>query len=311
MATTLAEATKYTTNYVRRGVLETIIRDSIVMQKLPMIGIVGNAYQYLRENTLPTAEFYDVNEIWSESTGDVTQLTAQLKILGGDADVDNFLAATRSDKTDFTAETIDSKAKAVKHSFLDRFYYGDTATSSKQFDGLHKLCLGADMTGQNIHAGAGTTPGVLKASYMDQALDLILDGPPDAIITSRLGRRLITTYLRSKANIDYSTESYGKLVMGWGGIPIYIDDFLTATETIAGGAYTGKTTGASTSLFLVRFGTKDLTGFNNGDLQTIKMGQLESKDSKRWRIRWYVSMGLLRALSVAVIDGISTGAMTD
>jgi hypothetical protein len=41
------------------------------------------------------------------------------------------------------------------------------------------------------------------------------------------------------------------------------------------------------------------------------MGQLESKDSKRWRIRWYVSMGLLRALSVAVIDGISTGAMTD
>lgn len=311
MAVTLTEAAKYTTNMVRRGVLETIIKDSPVLQKIPWIGITGNAYQYLMETTLPTAEFYDPNEVWSESTGDATQATIGLKILGGDADVDNFLAQTRSDKTDLTAETIDSKAKAVKHTFLDRFYYGDSSVSSKQFDGLHKICNGAGMTAQLIHEGAAATGSALNATNMDAAMDLILDGPPDVIMMPRALRRVITQYLRSKNNIDYTPEGYGKPMQAWGGIPIYHDDFLTMTETIASSTFSAKTGGATGSIFFIRFGTKDLTGFNNGDLQTIKIGQLEAKDAKRWRLRWYVAIGLLRALSVVRIDGVTAAAMAD
>jgi hypothetical protein len=58
MALTLAEASAFTTNMVKKGVLKVIIKDSIVLQKMPFIEIVGNAYQYLREATLGAATFY-------------------------------------------------------------------------------------------------------------------------------------------------------------------------------------------------------------------------------------------------------------
>ena len=86
MAVTLAEAAKYTTNMVRKGVLEEIIKDTMVLQRLPFEDIVGNALQYLRENTLAGADFYVPNETWTESTGDVTQVTAGITILG-DVDI--------------------------------------------------------------------------------------------------------------------------------------------------------------------------------------------------------------------------------
>src|SRR5829696_1086143 len=98
MALTLTEAARWTTNEVKRGIIEAIIKDSPVLGDMPFQEIVGNALQYQREATLPTAEFYDVNEIWSESTGQTTQHTATLKILGGDADVDNFIVSTRSNR---------------------------------------------------------------------------------------------------------------------------------------------------------------------------------------------------------------------
>jgi len=40
--------------------------------------------------------------------------TANLKIMGGDADVDNFLKATRSNIQDLEASVVELKAKALK-----------------------------------------------------------------------------------------------------------------------------------------------------------------------------------------------------
>jgi ATP-dependent protease ClpP protease subunit len=73
-----------------------IIEDSSIMQNLPWAGIMGNALQYLREAELPSGSFFDANEIWTEETGRVYQVTAGIKIMGKDADVDNFLQSTRS-----------------------------------------------------------------------------------------------------------------------------------------------------------------------------------------------------------------------
>jgi len=311
MAVSLTEAAKFTTNMVKRGVLEIIIKDSIVLQKMKFIEITGNAYQYLRETTLPTAEFYDPNEVWSESTGDHTQFTAALKIMGGDADVDNFIQATRSDKTDVAADAVAMKAKAVKHAFLDKFWYGDTSSSTKQFDGLHKIFLGSDMSAQQIHEGSAGTGTALNATNMDAMMDLVLDGMGDCIVTTRRTRRLILQYLRAKNNIDFTTSNFGKPIQAWGGVPLYYDDFLVDTETITGTTYSAKTGGATSSIFYLRFGSDDLIGLQNGDLQTIKIGQLEAKDARRWRIRWYVSLALMRSISAALIDGITSAAMAD
>ena len=66
--------------------------------------VTGTAVTYNREATLPAATFYDVGDTWTEATPTFTQVTAALKILGGDADVDNFLQATYADPNDVEAE---------------------------------------------------------------------------------------------------------------------------------------------------------------------------------------------------------------
>src|SRR3989304_4915610 len=149
MALTLAEAAKLSNGVLLAGVIETVIYDSPVLQVLPFIEIVGNGLTYNRENAAATASFYDVGDTWAESTPTFTQLTATLKILGGDADVDNFLAATRSNLQDLEAAVVQLKAKAVQQKFDDTFITGDTAVDAKAFDGIDKLTP----SGQTVSMG--------------------------------------------------------------------------------------------------------------------------------------------------------------
>lgn len=308
MALTLTESAKFTVNMVKRGVLETIIKDSPVMQRLPFIDVVGNAYQYLQESTLGSGSFYDPGEVWTEQTPTFTQKTAGIKIMGGDADIDEFLKATRSDKTDLESSTIQKKAKGVRFTFLDRFYYGSSATNSKEFDGVHVLMPSA----QTLHAGSGSTGGALGvAAHLDPVFDLIRDGKPDLVILTRNIRRRISQYIRANGGL-YQAEfnELGQTVRSWNDVPITIDDSMTQTETLSAGAYSAKTGGATSSLFVLRFGDDDLLGLQNGGLSVRKLGTLESKDAQRWRIRWYVGLALMRDISVAEIDGITDVAVT-
>lgn len=56
--------------------------------------------------------------------------------MGGDADVDNFLKATRSNIQDLEAAAVELKAKALKEKFEETFIYGDATSDPKQFDGI-------------------------------------------------------------------------------------------------------------------------------------------------------------------------------
>jgi len=139
MALTLTEAAKLSNDVVQQGVIETVVKESPVLSLLPFIDMVGNALTYNRENAMASAAFFDVGDTWSESTPTFTQVSATLKILGGDADVDQYIATTRSNVQDIEAAVLELKAKAVAHQFEDTFVYGDTAVDAKSFDGLHKL----------------------------------------------------------------------------------------------------------------------------------------------------------------------------
>src|SRR5215208_5970982 len=139
MAMTKVEAAKLTQDLMLRGVIETIITESMILELLPFMEVTGTSVTYNREATLPAATFYDVGDTWTEATPTFTQVTAALKIMGGDADVDNFLQATYADPNDVEAEVIASRAKSVAYKFSDSFFNGDTAVSPKAFDGLRKV----------------------------------------------------------------------------------------------------------------------------------------------------------------------------
>src|SRR5918997_2604015 len=125
MALALTEAAKLANDVVLAGVIETIVKDSPVLQRLPFIDLVGNALTYNRENAAAGANWFAVGDTWTEGTPTFTQVTATLKILGGDADVDQYLARTRNNVQDLEAAVVELKAKAVRQEFEEGFVNRD------------------------------------------------------------------------------------------------------------------------------------------------------------------------------------------
>lgn len=308
MALTLTEANKYSNNVLRTGVIETIVKESPILQRLPFIEVLGTGLTYNRENAMASAQFYDVNATWTEGTHTVTEVTATLRILGGDADVDNFLQRTRSNLQDLTAATIEMKAKAVAHLFEDYFIYGDDTSDTTVFDGLHLTIP----SGQQVHQGATTIPAALTLSNMDSMLDLIKPGVPDLIMMSRRTRRGLNKFSRAATSpFAVTYDAFGQRIESYNGIPIAVSDFQVDTETIASAAYSAKTGGASSSVFAMKFGEDAVCGIQATDgIQMVPIGDLESKDAKRYRLKWYANWALFSTLSIAKIDGISSADVT-
>jgi len=151
MSISLAEASKLSNDVLLQGIIETIIKDSPILQELPFIQIVGNSLIYNREKTLPTVGWYaPVTGTWTQSEPAFEQVTATLQILGGDADVDNFLKTTRSNVQDLETAVIEQKAKAVQHEFENAFLNGTGA--SEQPSGLYLIIKGTAWTTATVKA---------------------------------------------------------------------------------------------------------------------------------------------------------------
>ena len=143
MSISLEEASKLANDVLLQGIIETIIKDSPVLQEMPFIQIVGNSLKYNREKTLPAVGWYaPVTGTWATSEPTFEQVTATLCVLGGDADVDNFLKATRSNIQDLEAAVIEQKAKALRHEFENTFLNGDSDVDANQPDGIYKMLKG-------------------------------------------------------------------------------------------------------------------------------------------------------------------------
>src|SRR6476659_7921926 len=143
MPLTLTDAAQLSQDMLVRGVVETIVEESAVLRYLPFIQIVGNSLRYNQEVSLGSVDFYGVGDTWTESAMTTDEKTAQLAILGGDADVDAFLQQTYSNPNDLRALVIAAKAKALAHTFSDTFFNGDVSADPQSFDGLKTLSAGA------------------------------------------------------------------------------------------------------------------------------------------------------------------------
>jgi hypothetical protein len=62
MAMTLVEAAKLSNDVLKTGVIETIVKDSPILQKLPFMDIAGNGLTYNKENAMANIDFYDVGD---------------------------------------------------------------------------------------------------------------------------------------------------------------------------------------------------------------------------------------------------------
>jgi len=304
MALTLTEAAKLSNDMLLAGVVETIVKESPILKRLPFIEIVGNGLTYNQENTLPTIDFYDVGDTWSESTPTFTQKTANLKIMGGDADVDNFLKATRSNVQDLEAAIVELKAKALKDKFEETFIYGNATTSPKQFDGLKKL-IDTGTAGSQVIA-MGATGATLALNKLDELIDAVKGGKPDILLMSRRSRRKINALIRaSGASIVTERDTFGNFVELWDGISIAVSDYVLDTHVVAASVETATTGGTCSTIYAFQTGEGALAGLTApGHITVERIGSIESKDASRTRIKWYVSLALFSAIKAAALIGV-------
>ncbi len=304
MALTLEEASKLSSEMLLQGVVETIVKDSPILQQLPFIEIVGNGLTYNQEKTLPTIDFYDVGDTWVESTPTFEQKTANLKIMGGDADVDNFLKATRSSLQDLEAAVIELKAKALRDKFEDTFVYGDATAAPKQFDGVRKLIDTTTAGDQVIAAGAGGA--TLTLSMLDELIDAVKGGKPDVLLMSRRSRRKINALVRAAGGMmETDRDKWGNFVQLWDGIPVGVNDWILDTHVVSGGVETATTGGTCSTIYALQMGEGALCGLTGpGHLTAEPIGSLETKDASRTRIKWYVSLALFSTIKAAALIGV-------
>ena len=294
MALTLAEAAKLSNDLLLAGVIESIIKDSPVLQQLPFVEIVGNGLTYNRENVAPTAAFFAVGDTWTESTPTFTQVTTSLTILGGDADVDNYVKQTRSNVQDLEAAVVELKAKAVRDKFEDTFINGDTASDANAFDGIDKTTV----AGQTV--SMGTNGATLSLDKLDELVDTVKGGKPHMLLMSRRSRRKLGALSRATGSgmLETERDEFGRMVQYYDGIPVEINDYISDAKTV------GSSTDCST-IHATQLGEGALVGLSGpGGLLVERVGSLETKDATRTRVKWYVSIALFSTLKLAKLTGV-------
>jgi len=127
-----------------KGIIETLLKDSPILQRLPFITIEGNTLTYWQEKVIAGLVAWRApGADWTDPTSPVaTQQTASIKILGGDMDFDHFTRRTRPHPEDYDAALVEMKSRAMRYEFEKSFLLGDSAVDANQFDGLYKLLKG-------------------------------------------------------------------------------------------------------------------------------------------------------------------------
>jgi hypothetical protein len=322
MAVTLAQAAVLSQNDLQRGVIETFVQESPILDRMPLMPIEGNAFAYNQEGTLPGVEFRAVNAAYTESTGIIVQATESLVILGGDADVDTFIVKTRGNLNDQRAVQTRMKVKAASYRFQDCFFNGDITgggDAPNGFDGLKKR-----LTGLQVFAPTGATNGLPVVgnggtdthNFFDN-LDTLLSRVPG--ITPENGALYangsILAKVRSAGRRLGGTDTIredltGKRILTYNGIPFLDPQANAAGTLILPQTETGTgTAGATTSsIYAVKWGEDDsdrgVTGLTNGGIDVRDLGEIDAKPVYRTRIEFFCGVGTFGGQAAARMNNV-------
>ena len=281
----LTESAKLSTDMLQKGVILTMAKQSPVLEKLPFMEIVGNGYAYNLVGDLPTVGFRAVNTGYSEAGATVSKEVEHLVILGGDVDVDTFIAKTRGNINDIRAIQTELKAKATAREFEKKFFTGTGA--SNEFKGLD----------QRQKDGKGTKiDAELSLDALNELLDAVVDGA-DVLYMSKKTRREVMALLQASNHyIENGTDAFGRMVNMYGGIEIRaVEDGLVADNKI----------------YAVKFGQEQyVCGLTNGGVQVKDLGELETKPCYRTRIEFFCGLAVFHPNSFAILEYTPSGMMS-
>jgi hypothetical protein len=297
---TLLEASRFPDNQLARGVVEVIVQESPILEMLPFITLSGEAYVSRHEKELPSVAFRKVNAGYTKSYGTFEKHNWGVTILGGEVFVDNFIVNTRpADQT--KARQFNAVAKAAALTF-DRIAIDGDGTSDT-FKGLNQMVT--EGFGQT-QANNGGTPATVTQDDLDECIDLVRVGTPDAILGNRTIRRQITSIGRagSYSQIDVGNDKFGRQVVMYAGIPYrIIGDDETGTQILA-----FDEASSTSSLYFTKFGDEEnIFGIMGaGGMMDVKdFGEQEASPGHMGRIEFYPGMATLSKYALVRLTGIT------
>jgi hypothetical protein len=305
---TLAEAKKLINNDLVTGVVEDIISVNPIFDYLPFNGYEGQGFIVNRENALGTAGMYGVGDtITHKTAATFTTYTFTATKLIGDAELDGLvIASSQGAGVDQVAIEVSSKAKSIGRLFQTGMATGDAAGAN--MNSFHTLCDASQFT----TASAGQA---LSFALLDELMDLVLakDGQVDFITMSKKTLRSYKVLVRAMGGNDLDmivNDKTGRPVIGYNGVPIFRNDYITNTETANGAALT---TGALTSVYAGCFddGSNKLgiAGIHPisvpAGVVVEPVGAMESADTMIYRVKQYANLASFNRRGLARLTSIN------
>lgn len=307
-AWTLLEASKYSTNLRKKGMIQTLIQESPLLEQLPFTDFAGNAIEIDVEATLPDVQFRAVNETYDRSYGTDTKRMFGVSILGGEVYIDNFLLKVKANQLDAKAKQWAKFAKSMSRTFDKSFFHGTGA--AKDFKGINTLI--DEGLGQSHQLASGGA--ALALDDLDQAFDLFRgQASPDAILGTRFIRRKVTNLARETYSgyslIDVGTDVFGRKVTQYNDTPIrLIGDDKDGNAILDFNEDDGAANLDTMSIYLIAFGEDEnvfgLSGAG-GSIDVADFGETEAAPGHLGRVEWYPGVAIANPYSVVRVSRIN------
>jgi hypothetical protein len=319
MAWTLAEFSKIETDPLRKGIVDTLLMESNILQVIPWETIGALSTTVVRVQDLPSWGYRKVNAGFTESTGHFESATETISLGGLDIDTDKAIA--RAKNTIAEARTVQQQLalKALAYAINDKFINGDPSTTVDEFKGLKKridTIFAEGFTTQKFACNS-TSVGINNSAttalaFIDDLdkLCYAIDGHrPDLLIMNQKTLLAVKSALRRAGLLSVTQDMFGRQIDMYGSARM-IDigtkadqktEIIPQTETTAGA--TGGT--ECSSIYAVKFGIGNLLwGIQEYPMEASDLGELQTAPVYRTRLDWPHGLAQVSPRSVARMYGL-------
>ena len=226
MAFTLAEMKVGMTDKVASQVIDIFLRESEILQLLPFDDAVSPTggstltYSYMQKVLPSTASFRALNEEYQHSAATMVQKFANLKIFGGEFDIDRVLKKAEG-RYNNMAWQMEEKIKAAVSLFHYTLINGNATTNQKEFDGLDKMLTGTSSeygTTEVIDIHDMTSLKANADQFYEALTNLIKNTNADALLMNTNTITKVQTVARILGYKTDSEDAFGKKVTSIDGI---------------------------------------------------------------------------------------------
>ncbi len=314
---TLVELSKIETDPLRKGVIDGLLMDAIVLQVVPWESVGALTTTLVRMGTLPSVGFRKINEGYASGKGAFEQKVESISLMGGYFDTDKAIARAKNTIANARAITQVMMLKSMAYKFNDKFINGNPESDPEEFKGVKERVddnVAGGYTAQKVDFACDGV-GILNTSkeshdFLNNLDTLFYQIPghnPDfAFMASKL-LLAIKALMRKEKLLDTTKDFFDRVIDTYGQTMLVdigvkadqITEIIPIVETAAGASSGGE----STSIHCMKFGIGDMFwGIQEYPLEVEDLGRLESAPIFRTEVDW--PLGLAQINPYAIARGI-------